>query len=547
MPSALTYPGVYIEEVPSGVRTIVGVATSITAFIGRASRGPLNEPTAIFGFADFERQFGGLAADSTMSYAVRDFYLNGGSKALIVRVGHTPAAPAPPAAPPAAPAAPEVGASAAVIDLPTGAAAAPDDKLTLVAASPGAWGNNLKVGVTYPDPDDSNKKLFNLRVLETDPADPKTVVANESFLGVSIDADSPRFVPHVLAETSLLVRVKQRNDKTWVVPPTTRPSVTAAGKEVPATANSGGDGDPLKDADLTGEKGKKTGIFALDKADLFNLLCIPPPVRDGSTGESVYTEALTYCVARRAVLLVDPDAAWTSATDAVARAKLAALGLTGKSARNAALYFPRLLVADPLRDNQTISVVPCGAVAGVMARTDTERGVWKAPAGLDAAVGGVRGLTVEMSDDENGRLNPLGVNCLRTFPLFGRVVWGARTLRGADQAADEYKYVPVRRLALFMEETLFRNTKWVVFEPNDEPLWSQIRLNVGAFMHDLFVQGAFQGNTPAKAYFVRCDSQTTTQNDIDRGIVNILVGFAPLKPAEFVVVKLQQIAGQIQT
>jgi phage tail sheath protein FI len=145
-------------------------------------------------------------------------------------------------------------------------------------------------------------------------------------------------------------------------------------------------------------------------------------------------------------------------------------------------------------------------------------------------------------------LNPLGVNCLRFFPpVIGRVVWGARTVRGADQLADEYKYVPVRRLALYIEESLYRGTQWVVFEPNDEPLWAQIRLNVGAFMQNLFRQGAFQGTTPRDAYFVKCDKETTTQNDINLGIVNIVVGFAPLKPAEFVIIKIQQIAGEIQT
>jgi phage tail sheath protein FI len=149
-----------------------------------------------------------------------------------------------------------------------------------------------------------------------------------------------------------------------------------------------------------------------------------------------------------------------------------------------------------------------------------------------------------LTDDENGDLNPLGINSLRTFPLIGTVVWGSRTLRGADIFADQWKYIPVRRVALFIEETLYRGLKWVVFEPNDEPLWSQIRLNIGAFMNGLFRQGAFQGTTPAQAYFVKCDSETTTQDDIDRGIVNIVVGFAPLKPAEFVVLKLQQIAGQ---
>ena len=159
---------------------------------------------------------------------------------------------------------------------------------------------------------------------------------------------------------------------------------------------------------------------------------------------------------------------------------------------------------------------------------------------------GVPQLSVPLTDDENGELNPLGINCLRTFSAAGRVVWGARTLRGNDQLADEWKYIPVRRTALFIEESLYRGTQWVVFEPNDEPLWAQIRLNVGSFMHNLFRQGAFQGTSPKEAYFVKCDKETNPQNDIDRGIVNILVGFAPLKPAEFVVVKLQQIAGNLE-
>jgi phage tail sheath protein FI len=182
-----------------------------------------------------------------------------------------------------------------------------------------------------------------------------------------------------------------------------------------------------------------------------------------------------------------------------------------------------------------------------MAKTDTTRGVWKSPAGIDAAMSGVQSLQVNLNDAENGELNPLGINVLRSFPLSGRVVWGARTMRGADQLADDYKYVAVRRTALFIEESLYRGTQWVVFEPNDEPLWAQIRLNIGAFMHNLFRQGAFQGRTPREAYLVKCDKETTTQNDINLGIVNIIVGFAPLKPAEFVIIKIQQLAGTIET
>jgi phage tail sheath protein FI len=252
------------------------------------------------------------------------------------------------------------------------------------------------------------------------------------------------------------------------------------------------------------------------------------------------------------MLIVDSPAAWSENTDTAANDAQKGfmkgdLGLTGTAARNAALYFPRVLETDPLMGGQINTFAPCGMVAGIMARTDVQRGVWKAPAGIDASLNGITGLEVNLTNDENGMLNPLGINCLRTFPITGSVVWGARTLRGADQLADDYKYVPVRRLALFLEESLYRGTQWVVFEPNDEPLWAQIRLNVGAFMHNLFVQGAFQGQTPKDAYFVKCDKDTTTQNDRDLGIVNIKVGFAPLKPAEFVVIQIQQIAGDILT
>jgi len=315
------------------------------------------------------------------------------------------------------------------------------------------------------------------------------------------------------------------------------------------TFHDGNDGDSLDEEDYLGSQDAKTGIFALEQADLFNLLCIPADTRGGNVPDGVYPKALNYCVNRRAMLIVDPPSAWSSNGGQTLlsdpRTELDALKLSDTAARNAAEFFPRIVEADPLRNGQLNTFVPCGMIAGVMARTDTQRGVWKAPAGIDAALTGTQSLEVNLTDRENGILNPLGINCLRFFPVVGRVVWGARTLRGADVLADEYKYIPVRRLALYIEESLFRGTQWVVFEPNDEPLWAQIRLNVGAFMQNLFRQGAFQGQSPRDAYFVKCDKETTTQNDINLGIVNIVVGFAPLKPAEFVVIKLQQIAGQI--
>jgi uncharacterized protein len=407
MPATVSYPGVYVDEVSGGIHPIAGVPTSITAFVGWASKGPLDEPTRIVSFADYERVFGGLCGLSTMSYAVQHFFLNGGSEALVVRVG--------------------------------------------------------------------------------------------SATGLS------------------------RNKR----------GATSA---------------------INGNAKKKTGLHSLNEAHFFNLLCIPPPVlvrSDGTVIEedvqnATWSMAARLCRDRRAFLLVDAPRNWTATTALTGIGAFSAIGR-----EDAAIYFPRLRVADPLQKNKLANFAPSGVVAGIISRTDAQRGVWKAPAGTEASANGVSGLSINgvpatVTDAENGVLNPLGINCLRAFPASGLVVWGARTLAGSDVIASEWKYIPVRRTALYIEESLDQGTKWVVFERNDETLWAQIRLNVGAFMQNLFQRGAFQGQTPKDAYFVKCDSETTTRNDIDSGVVNILVGFAPLKPAEFVVLKLQQTAGQIQ-
>ena len=271
-----------------------------------------------------------------------------------------------------------------------------------------------------------------------------------------------------------------------------------------------------------------------DRIDLFNLICAPGLTDAATIG------ALQKCAAeRRSFLLVDcdPDATVASVTASLA-------GKTGQNADHAACYFPWLMAADPLQGGTLKPFPPCGFVAGIIARTDATRRIWKAPAGIDARLNGAGGLTVKVSDGQNGGLNARGINCLRTFPVHGSVVWGARTMAGDDSRASEWKYIPVRRMALYIEESLFRGTRWAAFEPNDEPLWAQLRLHIGAFMHDLFHQGAFQGASPRDAYFVKCDRTTTTQSDIDNGIVNVVIGFAPLKPAEFVVIGLRLIAGQ---
>jgi phage tail sheath protein FI len=526
---------------PSGVHTITGVATSITAFIGRAPQGPVDSPTTIHNFTDYVRLFGGLSAMSPMSYAVQQFFLNGGSAALIVRVVN--------------------GAVAAQFTVPG------STPLKIKARNPGLWGNNLVLGVDYATSNPADNTLFNLTVFQKglDPDNPASYTPVETHRNLSLNQASKRYVANVLPadptmpSDSALIQADlippaatpiPHPTSTWsgsygTVPPDQATPITDLNTVAQIHVTTPGtDGSAITDANVVPAT-PKSGLYALELADLFNLLCIPPLDFGVDPAVGTWQSAAAYCRTRRAILVLDPPSGWTTKANAVSGLS----GLTGglmSDAQNVALYFPRVRMADALQENRLSEFPPSGAVCGVMARTDTERGVWKAPAGLDAGLSGVQQLSVKLTDLENGDLNPLAVNCLRSFPVYGNVVWGARTVKGADALANEWKYLPVRRTALFIEESLYRGTQWVVFEPNDEPLWAQIRLNVGAFMQALFRKGAFQGKSSREAYLVKCDSETTTQTDIDLGVVNIVVGFAPLKPAEFVILQIQQLAGKIE-
>jgi uncharacterized protein len=771
VPLTYSFPGVYVEEIPSGVRTITGVSTSVTAFAGSARRGPINRAVHLLSYSDFERSFGGLSADSDMSYAVRQFFLNGGSDAWVIRLALNPVA--------------------ASFTLQTAAAA---DVLEVTARDEGLAGNDIELRVDYnagnpasnfnltvsyapvDSPSDARREVFNdlsmnsqnaryvetvvnaasqlvtvkrvaspallgalsagvslsgeltqggnlvdvatlvdpshnqfqvsvngttpvavtiapgditganptdrltalcsaiqtkvqagqgtnpqlagftcavqdgnrikmtssattefssVQVLpgsrndvaarlklgalnggtETDAAaglrpaekpdrgsltsgvfgnnDLNTLPSNaKNSLVISLDGDSPSAVslgttaaagadlaakladvaarltaavralkPSRPAYSGFTARANDAGDR-LILESGTRgagSSVVVNAADAASIADElhllagatstqpqnlmlrNGNEQPYNDQQALGvfiaDRSTRKGIYALEAVDLFNILCLP-----GVTDPAILADTAAYCEERRAFLIVDAPETVTTPDQMVTLAQ----GVSLPKSRNAAAYFPWICVADPLAGGQLRPMPPSGAIAGLYARTDSTRGVWKAPAGTEATVVGALGVAYTMTDLQNGTLNPLGINAIRVFPVYGTVAWGARTLRGADQMADEYKYIPVRRLALFIEESLYRGTQWVVFEPNDEPLWSQIRLNVGAFMNNLFRQGAFQGKTPREAYFVKCDKETTTQNDINLGIVNILVGFAPLKPAEFVVIQLQQMAGQIQ-
>jgi hypothetical protein len=765
MAVSVSYPGVYIKEVPSGSRAIAGVPTSIAAFVGYTARGPVDEARQIFSFADFERSFGGLDVDADLSYAVNHFFLNGGGTAWIVRVAE--------------------GALAASVNLEAAGGAV---TLTAEAASEGVWGNNLILSVDYATADPIN--TFNLTATElgerngrlvalrtethrnlsmndlaptyavsvvnaasdlitlADGALPGTINATSTGafaltnadvlalttdsrrLNVSVDGGPsteirlfdaandlatvaalttrlqerinaiegvtpvavannagvltvtsgtagrhssvvirnaatqnaaaalglgtvnggreiagaretrpvasgttgdriPDFsavvialnapvtvnlvnldgagavsgavisthsvvlnpIPSTLGEARSQIQAGLASsaeaafsgarvevvDNTLVVIPgqtavpgqafsfagagatalgltggavapnntfirnlaTYQPGIgLSAGSQQAGTGGSDGT-PPAADATFIGNRASKTGMFALEDADIFNIMMFP-----GVISIPVLAAGVAYAEERRSMIIVDIDPNVDTLDEA--RDWVNDGANTSLKSNNAVAYFPRIRLSDPMLNGRLRSFPNSGLMAGLWARTDGARGIWKAPAGIEAGLRGVQALDYVLTDPENGVLNPLGLNCIRTFPVYGTVSWGARTLVGADARASEWKYVPVRRTALFIEESLYRGTQFAVFEPNDEPLWAQIRLAVGSFMQNLFRQGAFQGATPREAFFVKCDRSTTTQADIDLGIVNIHVGFAPLKPAEFVVISIQQIAGQGQ-
>ncbi|MFY0572523.1 phage tail sheath family protein [Archangium lansingense] len=546
----LSAPGVYVQEVPSGVRTITGVSTSLTVFIGRTARGPVGEAIRVSSFDEFTQQFGGLFASSPMTYAVQDFFLNGGAQALILRLfkGDTAASTA------TIPFVAETGRKSTPADL-TGAV--PKDAKGqavanyvlkgqgLVASSPGAWATGALSystdtdGLTSPETGTDGKPtgktvpraslvaqyatrswsaldLFNLTVSYTQPNGQKST---ERFTAVSLnDNAGDRRLDRVLQQSSLYARLSAQ------------------------TTGTGKDSDLLAATDYT------AGLDLLDTLDLYNIVCIPPETFDGNTDISVYASAAEKCSRMKATLILDPPNTWTPDVDnTVHLDDPKGLGVTPADAHApyCTVYFPRIKAADPLQGGAEVTRAASGALAGIIARTDATRGVWKAPAGYnDGGISGITGLQYPLTDTQNGLLNSQGVNALRSFSPVGPVVWGARTLAGADVLSSDFKYLPVRRLTDYIEQTLLRQTRWAVFEPNDEPLWSQLRLAIGSFMNDLFRQGAFQGSSRDQAFFVKCDATTTTQDDINRGIVNVEVGFAPLKPAEFVVIYIEQKTAQ---
>ncbi|GJM15392.1 MAG: tail protein [Thermodesulfobacteriota bacterium] len=559
MPIDVTYPGVYVEEIPSGVNTIIGASTSLTAFIGRAKWGPVNEPTIINNFGDFQSLFGGLCKESNLGYSVSNFFQNGGSQAVIVRLFKESTAE----------------------DSPSSKAQLAIGDFKFEAANPGLWGEDLLIEIDFNvSPQMADKyeldkdKMFNLTILKYD--EKGRGERSERYQDLTIeDKDTGKYrnlhrFDLVLKNQSMLLRHKEgvalpkdlnsikflAND--GVVQYSVKESIAELKEEIDKLTKDKkeekeklekqlntlkfSDGESLDAGCFIGPEKEDSdeGIYALEDIEpqVFNLMCIPPYNSDDNVDTEVITKAAEYCEKKRAFLIVDPPSSWENKDDAIN-----GLSKIATDSANAALYFPRVTGPDPLDNYQPKEFAPSGVIAGVIARTDETKGIWKAPAGVEAVLQGVE-PTIRLTDDDNGELNPIGINCLRSFPVYGNIVWGARTLQGADILQSEWKYVNVRRLALYIQQSLEMSTKWTVFELNDEPLWNKLRSSISNFLNGLYADGAFAGSSAQDAFFVKVDSTTTTQSDIDRDIVNIEVGFAPVKPAEFIILHIQQIAGQ---
>jgi hypothetical protein len=541
MSVSYSYPGIYIQELPSSSNSITPAPTSVAAFVGyshpyqTATFGVAQE---LFSFTDYETYFGGLFSsgltDASLPRAVYQFFLNGGSTAWVV-------------------------------GLQPGLYGKTDNLLTRL-------GPNGGVSPTYfVKADAATKGLVFSALQPIDSVTMTVTVTNirsggtvfdiivsygsqiETYRGVTLP------VTATAKATDPAVMINGVSKLVTVAPKSAAPAGWGAKLLGPPSSSE-------KWADVTAGFGAySTGYSAsdflpvfqanssLDNVEIFNLLLVP-----GNVDNEVVSAALSFAERKRAFTILDPP------PQAPAFTVVAASGappqpqpivnwmteLTGGTyslpeSQNGALYFPYLMSADPVTASN-IPMAPSGFVAGVYAETDASRGVWKAPAGLATDLLNTLGPVNSgvMNDPQQGVLNLASINCLRAFSGEGTVVWGSRTLVAANPAYQQWKYVPVRRMTLFIEQSLLASMRWVVFEPNDEPLWIAIRAEISAFLLSLFRQGALQGDTPNDAFQVKCDATTTTPDDQANGVVNIVVAFAPLKPAEFVVIKIAQLAGQ---
>ncbi|OKJ39006.1 MULTISPECIES: phage tail sheath family protein [unclassified Streptomyces] len=499
MPSYLT-PGVYVEEVQSGARPIEGVGTAVAAFVGFAETGPFHRPTLVTSWDQYVQTFGTYAPDTYLTLAVHGFFANGGGAAYVVRVG--------------GPAQDSAGGSA------TAAAASAALGGFLVSARPGTSGD-LSVEVADAEGENPPEDRFRLLVRQSG----KVV---ETF-DVSIRKSVKGYLVTQARQSKLIEVVEQPGTAQ------SRPENQVLPLS-PAASGPGTGAVRIGPAEFLGDASERTGLAGLEAIDEITMVAVPDLMSAHQRGDidaegvkTVQLALISHCeqMGDRVAVLDTPPGMGAQ------RVRTWRNDDTGFDSRYATVYYPWINVFDPAAGRNSL-MPPSGHVAGVWARSDGERGVHKAPA--NEVIRGALDLEIRLSKGEQDLLNPIGVNCVRAFPGRGIRIWGARTL-SSDPA---WRYLNVRRLFNYLEESILLGTQWVVFEPNDDRLWSSIRRNVTAFLTEEWRRGALFGRTAEEAFYVKCDRDNNPQESIDLGQVVCEIGVAPVKPAEFVVFRLAQ-------
>jgi len=505
MATAYLTPGVYVEEVDRGSKPIEGVGTAVAAFLGIAEKGPIGKATMVANWTQYQELYGGFVPGAYLAQSVYGYFNNGGSLAFVVRIGNESDA--------------EVAAPAPVAEITAKAAGNPVT-LKALARGSGAEAEGIHVEVSE-GPEDT----FNLTV--------KKGTAEEKFEGLTMARGAKNALEVVNKQSTLITLEEVR--VTGLAIPERAPaagtySLTVASSQALA---------PVSPAQYEGAVLDRTGLGGLEAIDQVTMVCAPDVMAAFQAGsldrkgvQAVQLAMISHCERmgdRVAIIDPLPDMNAQEAYDW-------RVNEAGYDSKYAAMYYPWVEVAnpDPNATTTTQFVPPSGFMAGVWARSDSERGVHKAPA--NEVIRGVIGLPTMLTPSEQGVLNPVGVNCIRAFPGRGIRIWGARTL----SSDPSWRYLNVRRLFNFVEKSIYQGTQWAVFEPNDVFLWGKLKRDVGAFLRTVWMGGALFGDTPDQAFFVKCDAENNPSATRDVGQLYIDIGIAPVKPAEFVIFRIGQ-------
>ncbi len=504
MPDNYRRPGVYIQE-QSYPDPLEGVETTITAFPGRFTKGPVGKAVSVSSFAEFEDLFGDGGSDDKNARSIWLYFENGGRKALIYRLfkGDTTA-------------------STTGFRIPT-----PEGSLLLSAKYPGIWGNNLTLEI-QPHPEDSNH--FRLTVQEQRTDVPGPLKTREIYERLSLDPASRDHL-HKHLESSNFLRV------TNSPPEAAQPAAGTYGYD-----SSGDNGEPINEIEIL----RDNGLIDMDEAPFFNLLCLPDPEHGKGFSVPLLQQVAHFCRLQKAVCILGPHPVWTTPLSVKTQVENLQNELSSDERQSIAQYYPDLIIPDPSDSRKNIRLSPVGAVAGVIARTTIERGVWKAPAGSGAGIEGCRGLAADLPDADAEQLNAIGVNSLKVIPGRGAVIWGGRTLDGSNRYSSEGKYLSIKRLMNFIRQSVEAGTGWTAFEPNSAETWNALRQQTDHFLDSLFRNGAFAGSTPHKSYYVRCGTDTMSEADQEQGLIRLEIGVAPIRPSEFIILVAELSAQPVQ-